>query len=314
MEGIEHMKANILIVDDAEITRKEIMSILKKAIMIDKFFEASDGLEALKILAKETIDLIFCDIMMPKMDGYKFLSVLNGNEEYKEIPVILVSSIDDSAGKVKGLELGAWDFISKPYHPLELTARAKAMLRIKNLQDKLKTRMRELEKLSIIDTLTGLYNKKYLNEYLKREIRRSEMYGVNISCIMMDVDHFKEVNDTFGHHKGDIILKELGYILGEMIRGYDFASRYGGDEFAIIVFQSNKAEVDVISERIRKTVENYKFAKKEGESIGGIYITVSLGSATFFRNKIKNYEELIVAADNALYLAKARGRNCAVSE
>lgn len=307
------MKANVLVVEDSKTSRQQISRTLKEAQLADQIFEAENGLVALKILTKEKIDLILCDVIMPQMDGFKFLMALQGQESSHEIPILFMSAKGEMDQKVKALELGAWDFLTKPFETVELIARTKVLLRIKSLQDRLKNRIRVLEKLSIVDTLTGLYNKKYLFELLRREFQRSERHGMAISCLMMDIDYFKGVNDSYGHQIGDLVLKEIGAVLSEVVRGYDFAARYGGDEFTIILPQQKPNNgTKKVADRIRTAVESHVFLDSQRSIKGGIKITVSVGAATFPGEGINNYEDLVNQADQALYEAKKKGRNCVV--
>ncbi|MBI3610101.1 MAG: diguanylate cyclase [Nitrospirae bacterium] len=303
---------NVLIVDDSKTTRREIIQTLRKEKSLESVLEASNGAEALKLISDKKVDLILTDLMMPVMDGFQLIETLKSDERFNGIPVILLSVRSDLEDRVKGLERGAWDFLVKPVHPVELLARIKAMLRVKALQDSLRTRIHQLERLSIIDGLTGLYNKKYLIEFLRREVNRAKRFKFMLSCIMMDVDHFKEVNDTHGHTRGDHVLKELGGLLGDLIRGYDFAARYGGDEFTLVFPQQARPDgTQGLAERVRKSVEGHAF-----EKVGArrpIRITVSMGITTLYPDSPDDHEALLERADDALYRAKSQGRNCIVT-
>jgi diguanylate cyclase (GGDEF)-like protein len=170
-----------------------------------------------------------------------------------------------------------------------------------------------MDKRCIVDNLTGIYSTKYLFELLRREYQRSERHGVFISCLMMDIDHLKRVNDSYGHQTGDRVLKEIGAVLTEVVRGYDFAARYGGDEFTIILPQQKVDNgVKVVAERVRAAVESHLFLDGPRMPNGGIKITISIGTATFPGKGINSDEELINQADQALYDAKKGGRNCVV--
>ncbi len=306
------MGMNVLIVDDSKETRQEIIQTLRKDKSLKLMFEAKNGLEALRLISDAKVDLILTDLIMPEMDGFKLIETLRKDDRFNDIPVILLTIRSNLADRVKGLELGAWDFLVKPVHPVELTARVKAMLRLKELQDKLKIRVHQLERLSIVDELTGLYNKKYLVEFLRREINRSKRFGFMLSCVMMDVDHFKKINDSHGHLRGDRVLKELGRLVGDAIRSYDFAARYGGDEFTLILPQQNHpGGAKELADRIRKTVEKHSFRK--AASNRSLHITVSMGIATFMPENIHDYEAPLERADQALYKAKSLGRNCIVA-
>lgn len=306
------MGMSVLIVDDSKATRREIVQTLRKDKSLSSFFEAENGVEALRIISNERVDLIITDLLMPRMDGFKLVKTVASDERFAGLPMVLLTVRSQLEDRVKGLELGAWDFLVKPIHPVELLARARAMLRVKTLQDRMRVRLRELERLAVIDPLTGLYNKKYLFRFLRKEVSRTKRFGYMLSCIMMDVDNFKEVNDTYGHQRADRVLKELGALLSETIRGYDFASRYGGDEFTLVLPQQSDLHGAVgLAERVRKLIENHSFGRsKSGRPIR---ITASMGVATQMPDSSEDYEALVERADHALYKAKHQGRNCVVS-
>jgi diguanylate cyclase (GGDEF)-like protein len=298
--------SSVLIIDDSSTIREKVKSLLKEADLFENYLEASNGLEGIKILSKEEVDLIICDMMMPQMDGVKFLEFLGRDIRMGNVLVIMLTSRTEVLDKIKSLEKGAVDYMTKPYHPAELLARVKVMLRIKNLQDTLKIKMQELEKVSVMDSLTGLYNQRYLYDAMNREINRAKRFHLKLSCIMLDIDHFKEVNDTFGHQRGDTILKELAKIILSILRGYDFAVRYGGDEFIIILCQNTALGAQIVAERIREIIqENPRLRALNGNK----KLTISAGVATYPDQVQGGYEELISKADHALYMAKKRGRN-----
>ncbi|HET6464661.1 MAG TPA: diguanylate cyclase [Nitrospiria bacterium] len=303
---------NVLIVDDSRQTRREIIRMLRKDDTLESFYEAGNGVQALHVLSSERVDLILTDIIMPEMDGFKLVETIRKDERLQDIPMILLTVRSELEDRVKGLALGAWDFLVKPVHPIELNVRIGTMLRLKALQDKLKNRIRQLERLSIIDELTGLYNKKYLVEFLRREENRSKRFGFMLSCVMLDVDHFKKINDTYGHLRGDRVLKELGALLGDIIRSYDFAARYGGDEFTLVLPQQKHSQGALeLANRIRKAVENHPFGRSTSNR--PLQVTVSMGVATVIPDHASDYETLLDRADQALYKAKAGGRNRIVS-
>lgn len=302
------VKKTILVVDDSKGARSEIVRNLKKDSAIGEIYEADNGMEAIKIVSNENIDLVITDIVMPKMDGFKLIKTLVEDERFIHIPLILLTVRSRLADRVKGMELGAWDFLVKPVHPVELSTRVRAMLRVKKLQDKLRTRLRQLEHLSVIDGLTGFYNKSQLLKFLRQEVNRTKRFKYFLSCIMVDVDRFKQVNDEYGHVKGDKVLKEISSMMGEMIRGYDFAARFGGDEFTLLLpQQEEKTGALIFSERLREAVEKKKFLKTKNKSPLGI--TVSIGVATLHPESKETGEELLERADKALYEAKSKGRN-----
>lgn len=298
--------SSVLIIDDSSTIREKVRSVLTEARLFERYLEAGNGLEGIKVLSQESVDLIICDMMMPQMDGVKFLDFLGQDLRMGNTLVIMLTSRTDVLDKVRSLEKGAVDYMTKPFHPAELIARVKVMLRIKSLQDALKSKMLELERVSVMDSLTGLYNQRYIYDAMTREINRAKRFHLKLSCIMMDVDHFKDVNDTYGHQRGDTILKELAKIIQSILRGYDFAVRYGGDEFILILCQNTALGAQIVAERIREIVEANPYLQ---EYNGGRKLTVSVGVATFPDHTMGGYEELISKADHALYMAKKRGRN-----
>jgi diguanylate cyclase (GGDEF)-like protein len=224
-----------------------------------------------------------------------------------------------AGGKVEGLELGADDYLTKPFDMLELSARVQSMLRLKTLQDELVAKCRdldrmyqdlekksqELERLARVDPLTGLFNRRYFEERFYSEFSRSQRYRVPICCLMLDIDHFKRVNDTRGHQAGDCALKELALTLRRTLRDVDLTARYGGEEFVAILPETALREGIRAAERLRASVEANVF-EHEGKPLK---ITVSIGVASYPVPGINDPEALLRVADDALYRAKEHGRN-----
>lgn len=309
------MKRGLLLVKKEKSQRRKIREALKEGTTAYRVYESETLRQGLRILSREKIDLIIYDdpaFIHPPRTDLSHLSSFVDQKAAQEIPLLLIGAPDNTVEKQKALDSGAWDYITRPYRIDDLILRAEVLLRIKATQDKLKQRIRQLERLSIIDPLTGLYNRKYLKEFLQREIRRAERQKGQIFCMMMDVDHFKRINDDLGHLDGDRVLQETGGILRDLLRGYDFAARYGGDEFTIVLPQrmEEKAALEV-AERIRRTIAGHVFGLRKGKK-GGTQFTVSIGLATFPSPGIDTEESLIAAADDALYDAKCSGKNCAV--
>lgn len=293
------MPNQILIVDDNASMRADMIRILKASDPLLEIQEASDGIEALKVLGEANIDLIIADLVMPRMDGLKLLSAVRREERLQHTPVIIVTSRANIEEKLLSFDHGAQDFLTKPYHPAELVARSRVMLR-------LRAQMRAIEQRAVVDSLTGLYNQTYLAGALNRELKRCQRYHLSLSCLMIDVDDFKRVNDTHGHLAGDDVLRTVGRMLQATLRGYDFAVRYGGDEFVIILAQNDPAGARHVAERIRETVVHHSFFPLTGPSNP---VTVSIGVASLPGERIKVVNDLIEAADQALYQAKTQGKN-----
>ena len=273
---------------------------------------AANGEEALAAVHADPPQLILCDVMMPGIDGYEVARRIKRDEGLPFIPIILVTALNETEHIVQGLNTGADDYIAKPYHFQELEARVRAMLRIKRLQDELDLKNRELEvankrlkKLSITDGLTELFNHRHVHELLHEEFERSRRSEEPLAVVMIDLDRFKAVNDTYGHPTGDVVLYETARILKETAREIDHVGRYGGEEFIGILPNTSEEEAARYAERVRTAVEAHLFKDEENE----IRMTCSSGVASFPREGVDAPEELLKNADAALYLAKESGRN-----
>ena len=267
---------------------------------------ADRGDSAIQQVHESTPDLILLDIMMPDMDGYEVARRIRQEESLPYIPIIVVTARDSTEDKVTGLDAGADDYLTKPINFPELEARVRSMLRIKRLQDQLEEKNRELEQLSISDGLTGLYNHRHMHELLQDEFERSGRTGDPLSVVMLDIDHFKKVNDTYGHQAGDGVLQELSDILRETAREIDKLGRYGGEEFMVILPGSDRDAGITFAERVREHVQNQKFDIHADHPLD---MTVSAGVATYPADPADGPRRLVHFADRALYSAKNSGRN-----
>jgi len=299
----------VLIIDDSENTRTQIKRELISAELFDRFYEAADGMEAFKLLLGNQIDLILCDLIMPRIDGIKLLGMVSGHEQLRDIPVIMLTGRGERELKINLLGLGASDYITKPFDAGELIARVKVHLKIKSLQDELKQSNGLLKQLSNTDPLTLLYNRRYLMETLEKEMMRAVRKGTQLSLIMIDIDHFKKVNDTYGHQNGDQVLMAVADTFRTGLRLYDFPSRYGGEEFVLSLPETPHEDALMVAERLREKVESLLFT---GDLLG-LKTTVSIGVSTYPDCSVNSVDDLIKKADKALYRAKAAGRNKVVS-
>ncbi|MBW4055740.1 MAG: diguanylate cyclase [Proteobacteria bacterium] len=299
------MFTSVLIIDDSVTVRERIIRTLESFNLFSRYYEAEDGLEGFKKLLSSPVDIILCDLEMPRIDGFKFLSMLKARPDLQDVPVIILTGMDDRERKIKGLEQGASDYITKPFDPEELVARVKVHLKIKKLQDELKRSNELLLELSNTDHLTGLFNRRYLMKVLDKEVQRALRKGGDLSLIMLDIDHFKQVNDCFGHLQGDVVLQKLALQLQKELRSYDCASRYGGEEFVAILPDSTLKEAVFVADRVRLAIQDTKFS----EPLVNLSLTVSLGVASFSPEHSPTVDGFIKLADDALYLAKANGRN-----
>jgi two-component system, cell cycle response regulator len=299
------MSPSVLIIDDSVTVREQIISTLESFSLFSRYYEAEDGLEGFKKLLSAPVDIILCDLEMPRIDGFKFLSMLKARPDLQDVPVIILTGMNDRDRKIKGLELGASDYIIKPFDSGELVARVNVHLKIKKLQDDLKHSNELLLELSNTDHLTGLFNRRFMMEALDKEVHRSIRKGGTLSLIMLDIDHFKQVNDDFGHQQGDVVLKKVASQLQKELRSYDCAARYGGEEFVAILPDSSLKESVFVADRIRLAMQ----ATKYNAPLDKLCLTVSLGVATFTKEQYLSADGFIKLADDALYRAKANGRN-----
>ena len=309
-------RSKILVVDDIPLNRK-----LEKTYLESAGYQvtlANDGVEALQRVDEDNPDLILLDVMMPKMNGFQVCRRLKHTEDTRFIPIIMVTALNEIEDKVKGIEAGADDFISKPFNKLELLARVKSLLRIKHLHDALELKIAELEiaqgkllQLAITDGLTGLFNYRYFKEQLNQEIIRSRRHNTNVSIAMIDIDFFKNYNDNHGHPAGDLVLKTIADLLHNNIRKIDVAARYGGEEFALVLVETDKQAASFVANKIKNLIENHEFEYEETQPNGKL--TISMGVSTF-PDDAATADELVKMADQRLYRAKKAGRNRVVLE
>lgn len=298
--------AKILVIDDSK-----VITHIAKAILNKRGHDvavAHDGMEGFRVAKTEVPDMILLDLLMPLMDGYETCQRLKSDEATRDIPVIMVTSKTEPADKIKGLEMGAVDYVTKPFDPGELIARVNIHLRLKELYEALQEKNKQLQELANRDGLTGLYNHRYFQEHLTKDYARAVRYGEPLSIVIFDIDHFKKLNDTYGHQAGDSVLKKLGSLVSSLTRESDLAARYGGEEFVLILNHTGPTQAIEAAERLRKTVAQHDFITNDHV----LHITISAGVASLPYVETSSHNELLEAADKALYAAKQKGRNCVV--
>jgi len=264
---------------------------------------AYDGQEALLSVEREDVDLILLDVMLPGMSGLEVCRRLKAHEGTDFIPIVLVTVRDDTRSKLEGFAAGADDYITKPFDIEELSARVKSLLRIKMLQDQLREANANLAEMSVTDGLTGIYNHRHFIERLEGETARAMRHQRPLAVIMLDVDHFKQVNDQHGHLFGDYVLVKLGKLMTTIARAGDLVARYGGEEFVVLVTETDGAAM--LAERIRQGGERAEF-ENDGHRAD---IRLSAGVCQALPGTVENGNELLRIADEALYEAKQSGRN-----
>jgi diguanylate cyclase (GGDEF)-like protein len=287
-------KAVVLIVDDVASNVQTLAGVLKDDYNIKV---AVDGIRALELIKqKPHPDLILLDVNMPEMDGYEVLREIKRCIGCESLPVMFVTGKDTEEDEEKGLLLGAVDYIKKPIHPAIVKARVNTQITLKKQRD-------ELVYNALHDQLTGLYNRNHLVDEGERKFSRAVRQNDKLSVMMIDIDHFKAVNDTYGHLTGDLVLKEVASLLVQDKRTEDFSARFGGEEFIIVLEGCSKEDAKEKAETLRKKIE-----KSTPEDIE---VTASFGVSELSKEH-SSFESLLRDADSALYAAKNSGRNCVV--
>lgn len=293
------MTQKILIIDDSP----DIHQLLKVRLRnLDvELSHAFGGTEGLEKARDDGPDLILLDVHMPDATGFDVCRELKANAETQTVPVIFLTGASDVDQKVLGFELGAVDYIQKPFDSAELNARVRAALRTKRFQDMLAQR-------AMIDGLTGLWNRTHFEMRLQEEVQATQRYDRPLSLIMLDVDKFKALNDHHGHPFGDEVLQAVGETLAETARTSDWACRYGGEEFALILRETDLEGAIILAERIRQLIEGMTLRDKGQD----VHVTASFGvscSELCMNPCDFSRRWLITSADGALYAAKHAGRN-----
>ena len=294
------MNGTILVADNSMVVR----AVLRRQLESDghTVVEAVDGEEAITACREYRPDVILLDVEMPVLDGHATLERLKADPDLRDIPVVFLTGRVDTADVVTGLRLGAHDYLRKPFEANELVARVSAALRTKSLQDELRARNAELDRVSRIDMLTGIFNRRHLDEHLRRVISSARRHGRTVGVLLVDIDHFKDVNDRYGHLAGDAVLIEVARRLQAAIRTEDALGRWGGEEFIAVLTDTPADSIGVLAERMRRAIASAPFIVEGGIEIT---VTVSVGHT----DGTDDAEILVHRADDALYAAKGGGRN-----
>ena len=328
MTSIAH-DAKILIVDDSRMTRKAMEQILNRQGYENLFF-ASSAAEAFAALEADapraesvsSFDLILLDIIMRELDGIRACARLKEDSRFVGVPVVMVTAVDRVESLKNAFDVGAIDYITKPFHEIEIEARVASTLRLKREIDQRKRREEQLLRLTerlteanrsllrhaLLDELTGVANRRDFNESLEDEWRRALRTGETVAVMMIDVDGFKLYNDTYGHPAGDACLKKIADLLADRVRrAGDKLARIGGEEFAVLLPRATAEGLKVVAETLRGAVE--EGAIPHTTSPTGDVVTVSIGAAILAVTPAADRDLLISTADEALYRAKRGGRN-----
>ena len=303
--------ANILVVDDRKENLFALEALLESPdLNIEK---ATSGNEALGLMLEKDFALILLDVQMPDMDGFEVAELMKKSEKTKYVPIIFMTAISKEEKYIfQGYETGAVDYLFKPLDPVILKNKVNVFLELHRHKKELEMSKLQIEKqniqlkeLSIRDGLTGLYNYRYFRETLKRQFALAKRNSSDISCFMIDLDYFKDVNDTFGHSFGDFVLRNFSQLLKSLIRESDILARYGGEEFSLLLPNTSLEGARVLAEKFRQKAQEYVY-EENGYSRR---VTASIGIASFAAHLPPSPTDLVIFADRALYLAKAEGRN-----
>ncbi len=287
----------ILVIDDSASIHKLVVARLRSEGL--EVAGELDGEAGIALAIDSSPDLILLDIGLPSVDGFEVCSRLKEHPQTRNIPVIFLTGETDTESMVRALDLGAVDYVTKPFNQVELRARVRAALRTKRLQD-------ILEQQSFLDGLTGLWNRSYLDRRLESELTVALRYGRPLSVVIADIDYFKRINDTHGHLFGDVVLQGISEALRTHARRSDIVARYGGEEFGILLVDTTLHAAIYVAERLRISIESRLF-EAHGDAMS---VTSSFGMSCT-ENIIGELtpESLIREADRALYAAKDGGRN-----
>ncbi len=266
--------------------------------------------EALAVAQNQDFDLLIVSLHLGQEDGLRLCSQFRSQDDTRHVPILLLLEEEDLPRLPKGLEIGVTDYLIKPIDRNELRARTRTQIRRRRYHDKLREMLQRSVALAYTDTLTGVYNRRYMNAHLDRKIMEIAETVKPVSVLMFDIDHFKSINDTYGHNAGDEVLVEMAQRVSRGVRDIDLLSRYGGEEFVIVMPDADVEVALNVAERVRALVADQAFHLSG--AAGAQQVTISVGVATT-RDPTETVESLIGRADEALYRAKGRGRNCVSS-
>ncbi len=289
----------ILVADDLAQNLQVLGSLLDSAGYATTF--ATSGTQAIERAKTARPDLILLDLMMPGIDGLQTCAALKQEPQTCKIPIIFITASHDKDRVLDAFELGAVDYVTKPFESKELLARVKTHLELKRAKDELERALAEVERLAITDPLTGLFNRRYLYAIGEQEFERTCRYGAPFCVLMLDLDRFKTINDTYGHAVGDEVLRSTARCLRQTLRQSDVVGRFGGEEFLAILPSTPLAQAVTVAQRLRKAITRYSFSSCDR-------VTASFGVATY-RPGDRSFESTVKRADDALYQAKREGRD-----
>ncbi|HXV84822.1 MAG TPA: diguanylate cyclase [Candidatus Binatia bacterium] len=292
----EHKPLTILVIEDHPDQRDLLAIVLQREGY--RVVTAANGVEAMEKLQKEPVQIALSDIMMPKMDGFELIKSIRNDPALKGIYMILITARIQEGDRVRGLDLGADDYITKPFSFSELLARVRVGSRVVQYQQ-------NLERQTHIDPLTSLFNRRAFERKIVEEFERAKRYNHPISLLLLDLDNFKNINDTYGHHGGDTALVKISAILREKTRQSDFPARYGGEEFVLILPETDQESAFQAATKIHEDIRSQIF----GTSTRHFNLTVSIGLSSTSAKEYADWREMLEDADQAMYVAKNSGKD-----
>jgi diguanylate cyclase (GGDEF)-like protein len=292
----ERKPLTILVIEDHPDQRDLLAIVLQREGY--RVITAGNGVEALEKLQKEEVQIALSDIMMPKMDGFELIKSIRSDSVLKGIYLILITARIQEGDRVRGLDLGADDYITKPFSFSELLARVRVGSRVVQYQQ-------NLEHQTQVDPLTGLFNRRGFEKKIAEEFERSKRYNHPLSVLLLDIDNFKIINDTYGHHGGDTALVKISEILREKTRSSDFPARYGGEEFVLILPETDQESAIQVASKVHEEIRSQPF----GSTTSSFALTVSIGLTSTSTKPYDDWRQMLDDADQAMYVAKNSGKD-----
>jgi two-component system, cell cycle response regulator len=300
--------ARVLVVEDSPIDLEKISETLRRD--TDSVVSADTSAKALELGMAEDFELIVVSLTLLHEDGLRLCSQLRSHERTRQAPILLIADEGDLSRVAKGLELGANDYLLKPIDRNELLARVRTQVRRKRYHEKLRQNYEQSLSMALTDSLTGVFNRRYVSAHLPRLLERSWESQKPVAILMYDIDHFKTVNDTYGHGVGDEVLREVAARTNRNLRNFDLVARYGGEEFIVVMPDTDREAAFAVAERLRRRVGEEPFGVSA--SVGEITVTISIGVAVV-DGEGDTADAILKRADDALYQAKRSGRNRTVA-
>jgi two-component system, cell cycle response regulator len=298
----------ILIVDDRASSAERLSVVLSGEQTVD--VEHNPG-DALFRAAEGNYDLVIVSLALENHDALRLCSQLRSLERTRNVPIVAICEADDSARMIRGLEIGVNDYLLRPIDKNELHARVRTQIRKKRYTERLRDNVQMSIEMAITDPLTGLYNRRYMENHLSSLVEQAAARGKPLTALVIDIDYFKAINDGHGHDAGDDVLREFATRIKKSIRGIDLACRYGGEEFVIVMPETDMAVATIVAERLRRRIASEPFSIQQGGGL--IEVTISIGLATL-DTADDNAGSILKRADQALYRAKRDGRNRVVAD